>query len=207
MDISTPARRSVDGLCHDDQTFRWILSDFSLKKTDGYDGDDLWTYTIYDDQTMMIFDDLWITMIYDLVMIFEYLWWSMMTKLWSTKLCADHSHGFKMELNALNLRSPTVPLFRITPNALVHHSHRCRSKNNSWRVSRIRHFQTHPTHILYGKSSLLAIKFKSSMASNPKKIEKCFQSIDGIIPSIFQVSKCSIFLGVTVWILWISYFS
>ena len=127
MDISTPARRSVDGLCHDDQTFRWILSDFSLKKTDGYDGDDLWTYMIYDDQTMMIFDDLWITMIYDLVMIFEYLWWSMMTKLWSTKLCADHSHGFKMELNALNLRSqqcrysglPQMPWFIIPIDAEV----------------------------------------------------------------------------------------
>ena len=64
---------------------------------------------ISDDQTMMIFDDLWITMIYDLVMIFEYLW-SMMTKLWSTKLCADHSHGsFKMERLELAVPTPLMP--------------------------------------------------------------------------------------------------
>lgn len=141
-------------MCHDG-----VLSldsfGFHMKKTDGYDDDDLWTSMIYDDQTMMIFDDLWITtMIYDLVMILEYLWWSMIQAMIDQTLCWCHNHGsFKMngtERLELALSTPLIRLktrqtlwnrdlikkrlcptvlFRITPNALVHHSHRCRSKN------------------------------------------------------------------------------
>ena len=103
-------RAPIRGQCVMMVSFRWILSDSTWKKTDGYDGDDdLWTSMIYDDQTMMIFDDLWITtMIYDLVMVFEYLWWSMIQSMIDQTLCWCHRHGsFKMfpELNALNLRS------------------------------------------------------------------------------------------------------